>query len=305
MTEKTVNFDLSVIVISFNKLDILEKCLLALEKQKDNQNIEIIVIRNWQNQLEDYHEIQEKFPQIKSMMPTDNCDIPKMRQLAMLESQGNIIALIEDDCLVSENWCSAIVEAHNKYPEVAIGGAIEPSKSYNALDWGVYFCEYVRFMSPFAGEVQALPGNNVSYKRAFIEEILQDNQEGFYEVLVHQNLLEQGKTLRAEPKIFVYNFNSWNLSNLLRVPFNHGRGFAYVRSEQWPLSKRLIYIGVSVLLPFIFVSRIVVQVLKRKKSYFNLIQALPSIILFSSSWSLGELNCYLFGRKEEALNYWK
>jgi glycosyltransferase involved in cell wall biosynthesis len=295
---------LSVVIPSFNSLAVLEKCLVALAPQNTAEIVEILVIRDQSRESAEYQMLQEKFDKIQWLAAPPAATVPKMRLLGITHSQGEIVALIEDDCIVGSNWCTAVIQAHQS-PEGAIGGAVEPGAYTKGLDWGVYFCEYARFMQPFAGLVKVLPGNNVSYKRIVLDQLLQDhpNDEGFYEVFMHSALQQAGETLKADPTLVVHNCNSWEFTNISTVPFHHGRGFAGMRFIHQPW-KRIPFLGLALLLPIVQMSRIVIVVIKRRRYIFELFKAIPDIFLFSSSWSFGEFMGYLFG-SGNSLKQWR
>lgn len=297
--------NLSVIVVSFNAPTLLETCLAALHQQTFREGVEILVVRDWETHPNHKEKLLASFANVKWIDAPENCTIPKMRRLGLNHSQGEIIALLEDDCVVSEIWCQSVLLAHRS-PEIAIGGPIEPGNYFKALDWGVYFCEYVRFMQPFSGSVAALPGNNVSYKRTALEKLLLSYGETdeFYDVFFHQTLQQEGQELKADPALVVHNVNTWKFAHISRVPFHHGRGFAGMRFVKHARWKRGLFLGVALVLPLIQVSRIVREVLSRQRYAFKLAQALPEVMLFSMSWSVGEFVGYLLG-PGDSLQQWR
>ncbi|NUN67335.1 glycosyltransferase (plasmid) [Pseudanabaena biceps] len=286
---------LSVIIPSFNSLSVLEQCLTALVPQIQDGQVEVLVIRGLSKQSDEYQILQKQFDQMQWISATEGETVPKMRLLGITHSKGEIIALLEDDCIVCSNWCSSIIKAHQSYDGV-IGGAVEPSAYLKSLDWGVYLCEYARFMLPFEGIVQVLSGNNVSYKRTTLNQLMEKNpcNEGFYEVFTHLALQQSGQCLKADSSLIVHNCNSWKFTNISTVPFHHGRGFAGMRFVNQPL-KRILFTGLTLVLPFIQMSRIIKLVLIRKRYVFELIKAAPYILIFFISWTSGEFVGYLFG----------
>jgi len=305
MSQANLTLKLSALVVSFNAPAILERCLVSLEQQTLGEGVEVLVVRDWDAHQDERQMLQHRFRNVKWIEALQSCTVPKMRRLGIAQSRGEVIALLEDDCVVPENWCDAVLTAHQS-PYVAIGGAVEPGNYTKGLDWGIYFCEYVRFMQPFEGDVRALPGNNVSYKRAALLELLQDraDEEGFYEVFVNWALQQAGQPLKADPALVVHNVNSWKFSNIFNVPFHHGRGFAGMRLAGKSWWRRLPFLGLALVLPLIQVGRITKQVLTRKRYVLRLVQALPGIVLFSISWSAGEFVGYLLG-SGKSLEYWR
>ncbi|HEY9778076.1 MAG TPA: glycosyltransferase [Planktothrix sp.] len=284
---------LSVVVVSFNEAPLLERCLRSLAQQEGE--CELIVVRDSARMTADIARVRAEFARFAWLEAPARSTVPAMRTVGIEQSSGDVIALTEDDCIVSTDWCARLRQAHDAQKAVAIGGPVQPGDFSRALDWGVFFCEYARFMPPYAGIVRALAGNNMSYKRVAIDQLKASEKiaSGFYEVFVNSSLQQSGHELYAEESLAVSNNNSWSWSNVTTVPYNHGRGFAGSRFSS--LTKRLPYLGVSLLLPALQTLRVCRQVISRKRHLVPLVRALPVIALFWSSWSVGEFMGYLLG----------
>src|SRR3990172_9204782 len=146
---------ISVIIPCVNGLPVIKECLESIYRQKNSDIAEVIVI---------------------------DC---------IKEAKCDILALIEDHCLVRENWFTEILKAHES-DYVAIGGAVENACQDRVLDWATFFCEYSAFIQPVPfSPVRELPGNNVSYKRNKIQDVLNDAiDKGVWEGFIHQKLIE-------------------------------------------------------------------------------------------------------------------
>jgi len=296
MNKQDPGLMLSAIVISINSPAVLKRCLAALKKQAVQEELEIIVVRNQDKINDEYVSIKSDFSGINWLTTPSSCTVPQMRCMGMSESHSEIVALLEDDCIVDANWKSAVMTAHRQ-DFIAIGGAVEPGNYNRVLDWAVYFCEYVRFMLPLPrGDVDALAGNNVSYKRIPLQDMTGDLADsGFYDVFIHWQLKQAGQNLKSDPSVIVYNENSWTWKHILNVPFNHGRGFAAMRVKNKKYWQKIPYVGIALLLPLIQISRIFAHLVKRRRYILKFFQALPWIVMFSISWSAGELVGYLSG----------
>jgi len=282
--------ELSVVVVSLNAGATLAECLDALTKHAQREDVEILVVGHDHDGPENGSvALQERFPKVVWLATPAHYTVPQRRSVGIARSHGPIVALLEDDCVVNDRWCSNIIAAHRGSP-IAIGAPIEPGNYRTGLDWAVFFCEYSRFMPPFAGNVPALPGNNVAYKRSALAGVIGD--EGFYDVFIHRRWQERGHTLVADPSLVVHNTHSRSCAKTLRSAYHHGRAFASMRVERWRLWRRSTYAMGTLLLPPLQVARVVRNVLSRGRHVRALVRALPWIALFAACWSWGEfLGC--------------
>lgn len=281
---------LSVVVVSFNADKLLNKCLSALVSQPGSGQIEVHVISKRRR--------PEVLPGDARATPihwhevTQTETIPAMRYHGIARSNAKLLALLEDDCLVGPKWLQAVLSSRESgHP--AVGGPIEPGDFRRGLDWGIFYCEFARFLKPFSGVVRALPGNNVSYEKEVLRQA--HLKEGFYEVFFHEKLQKEGTELLANNDMVVTNINSWRFADCSVSPFHHGRVYAAQRFGTKTSAKRLIYCLLALLLPVVKTFRTLRDVNSRKRKDLPLLRALPWIIVFHSCWSAGEFAGYFAG----------
>lgn len=291
---------LSVIVVCINDDRVREKCLAALVPQMASGDVEVLAIGHFGGRPGG-RVVRACYPDVVWVSTPSDTTVPQMRIQAMNQSRGEIVALLEDDCVVADRWCDEIMRAH-RAPFLAIGGPIEPGSDYHPLDWANYFCEYGRFMAPLSGIVPALPGNNVSYKRAALADVKDD--PGFYDVVFHGRLRQSGQALSADPKLVVRNVNHWSLAQLTITPFHHGRAFAGLRAASFPRWRRWLYAALTGGLPAIKVARVAREVFGRRRNGGRFVRSLHWTVLFVLSWSLGEFSGYLVGAGDSP-NRWR
>lgn len=287
---------LSVVVVSFNPVPQLERCLRSLADQVAPRHTEVIVVGQWSDRDRgDLAVLHAAFPETV-WVDAGGGTIPRMRSRGVEASRGEVVALLEDDCVVDAQFVSSVLRAHAG-PHVAVGGAVEPGSYRTALDWAAYFCDYARFMLPFpAGDASVLPGNNVSYKRAVVEELLSlGGADGIQEAFVHAAWSRSGRPMKADPRVVVRNEHSWTVAAVSSVPFHHGRAFAGQRGQSWPLPRRLAFAAAAVGLPALHAGRILIRVVTRRRRVGQLARALPWVALFGLSWSAGECVGYALG----------
>jgi hypothetical protein len=281
---------LSVVVVAFNGPDLLKKCVSALIEQPDFSSMEVLVVNK--STVGDIEGYASRFANIHWHQVPSTMTIPKMRSLGIMMCNAPLLALLEDDCTVNRQWFSTIKSAHRS-DYLAIGGAVEPGSYSRGLDWGVYYCEYARFLSPLHGTVEALPGNNVTYKMAALD--LTSMKSGFYEVFLHNGWRDAGVELHAAEGMEVRNNNRWRLKSCTSASFHHGRAYAAQRFGTAYSPLRLIFGLLATLLPVIKTVRTLGDIASRKRAELPILKALPWIVLFHSCWSVGECVGYLTG----------
>lgn len=292
---------LSAIVVAFTSGPVLGQCLAALHSQARGQ-LEIVVVFDASGPCAPAA-ARAQYPDVKWLGAPPGSTIPRMRTLGINASSGDILALLEGDCVVEPGWAAAAIAAHET-ADVAIGGAVEPGPYRKALDWAVYFCEYGRFMLPLrrrADLALALASNNVTYKRHALLPAAGETG-GFYEFAVHRAWQDAGIPMRTEASIVVRNVNSWSLPHVTSVPYHHGRAFAGQRFPGRP-AWRLLSGLLAVSLPVLKAGRVIVDTLARRRRLGRLLVALPWIVVFVTSWSLGEVVGYLRGPGDSAARW--
>ncbi|MCZ6765659.1 MAG: hypothetical protein O7D32_01875, partial [bacterium] len=198
-------------------------------------------------------------------------------------------------CIPAGDWIDSILKAHEK-PFAGIGGAIENDGTSGLTDWAIYFCRYSRYMLPFGErEVDDIPGDNASYKRAAMEGCKEARRNGFWEPTVHAQFAREGLRLLTTPSILVRHKKSFAAWSFTGNRFQHGKRFGAARALNLNPMRRLVYTLLSPLIPFVLLSRIARQVLFKKRHMAKLLLSLPILMLFLISWSAGELAGYLQG----------
>ena len=297
---------LSAVVVSINPLATLERCLASLAAQGEGA-LEVVIVRDPARDTSHQAELaalRGRYPAARWVAAPDAATVPRMRALGLAEGRGTVIALIEDDCLPAPDWCRAVLAAHgDRY--AAVGGAIEPDDYRRGLDWAVFFNDYARFMLPFAPhETWVLPGNNVSYPRRVVSDLVRAAAErGLEEAFVHKAWHQAGRPMKADPAIVVRIVRRSGVSDVTVVPFHHARAYAGHRAESAGLKRWLLAAG-TLALPAVLVGRIISRVARRGRHSARLVQAFGWLLVYIVCWSAGEWCGYVTGPGRSA-RYWR
>lgn len=143
--------------------------------------------------------------------------------------------------------------------------------------------------------VPSLPGNNVAYKRSALAPLPADAREGFQEVFVQAEWRRAGLATSATDALVVQNVNSWPLGQVTSIPFHHGRAFA---ARRFQAKGALVRVAISVLtlgLPALHIFRLFGETISRGRLVGRMVLALPWVVVFTTSWSIGEAMGCVFG----------
>lgn len=290
--EAAAKLKLSVVVASQNARESVKKCLDEIQGQCGIEATEIIIV---DNSIDETAEIvAREFPEIKLVQAAKDKFIPELWKIGISESGGECVALTTAHFVPAKNWIAEIIKAHDS-PYAGIGGAIENDAQAGLVSWAIYFCRYSRYMLPFAEEnTEDFAADNASYKRADLERVSRSMEKGFWEVFVHQAMQKEKMQLRLNPNIVVYHQQSFAFSGFVHQRFQHGRQFGSTRAQNISSAKRIAFILLSPLIPFVYLFRITRRVFSKKRNTEKYFLSLPILFLFLVSWACGEFCGYLW-----------
>lgn len=170
----------SVIVISYKRIDILPKCLDALERMEIRADEVIVVTRDTDQETQDYlRDWTEGDPARRRM-----AIVTKPGQLVAMEagynlSKGAIVAFTDDDAQPHSDWMKRILEHYHRDPTVGgVGGRDLLWRDGVFLDGKTKRVGYVSWYGRVTGEshldfpslqeVETFKGVNMSFRRQYI-----------------------------------------------------------------------------------------------------------------------------------------
>ncbi|MCY4225534.1 MAG: glycosyltransferase family 2 protein [Bacteroidetes bacterium] len=111
----------AVIIVSYNGLPIIQKCLPSVV-QTDWDNLRIIFVDNHSSD-QSIAWVQEHFPNVEIMAHPDNWLFSRANNEAIESLKTDYVILLNNDVEVSRNWLSPLVEYAEKFPQI---GALQP-----------------------------------------------------------------------------------------------------------------------------------------------------------------------------------
>jgi len=286
---------LSVVIASVNGYRYITQCLSALERQHLRQYAEVIVVENSGDDTA--RRISEEYPWAAVIPLSTPQPIPKLRSIGIRRARAQIVVTTEDHCVFDVHWYERILQAHQTHRHPAIGGAVENGSCQRLVDWAAYICEYGKFMLPFSpGPGTDLPGPNVSYKRVILEKVCGDLlTQGVWENVLHDRFGTQGLELWMDPSIVVHHAKRFGFWEFLTQRYYFGRSFAATRVARAPLTTRMFFTAISLLLPPLFLWRYAKFFIGKRRFIKELLVTSPLLVIFAVAWSVGEFCGYAWG----------
>lgn len=287
----------SVVIAAHNAASVIAQCLGALNCQLQREEAEIIVADSSTDGTAKI--VREQFPQVRLCHFDEPLTLPQLRGKAIALTQGEIIAILDPYSLVDENWLFELIQVHEKQANLIIGGVVDlfDAEHQGLLAWAIYINEYGMFMPPLeAGEMEILPGSNISYKREVLFAGEKPKQEEFWKTFVNRDVEKAGSRLWLAPSVVVRLHKPIPFWDFFRTRYDHGCCFAGMRAANISDSERLWRAIASPLLPLVFLWRWGRRYwVKGRDHRIKFVLTLPWQILLFGNWAWGECVGYLRG----------
>jgi O-antigen biosynthesis protein len=118
---KSVEIDITLVVVSFNTREILLRCLGSIKKYTQEISYEVILV---DNASEDgtVEAVVELFPEVQVIANENNRGFSTANNQGIVESKGRRVALLNPDTLLTENSFKKIIDFMEAHPEFSILG---------------------------------------------------------------------------------------------------------------------------------------------------------------------------------------
>lgn len=100
--------DITIAIITKNRISELARCLDSLVKQKQQPQT-ILIIDNDPNQTAKALVLEKKYQSLRISHHAVSGSVPKCRNLAILKSKTKYLAFTDDDCILDDNWTEQAV----------------------------------------------------------------------------------------------------------------------------------------------------------------------------------------------------
>ena len=284
---------LSVVIATTKAWPEIEPCLESLHRQAQAVGAEVVVGDGHGQGLPP--DAAERYPEVR-WIKWPGGSVFFLRELAMTQANGAVVAVTEDHCTVMPGWCERILTAHRDHPDAAaIGGVVENGATTRLIDWANFLIVFGPFTAPIEnGRQPAISLQaNISYKRRVIPRAM--SQLGIMEFLFNRNLRDQGEILIADDQLIVSHNQTWGFRGTLAAHFHNGRSIAGFRLQQISWVERFLRLGGCVILPGYLLWTTVGPVIRKRRLLRPAVTCLPLAALVVTCHAAGEFVGYIFG----------
>ena len=155
--------DLSIIIVSYKRLDCLRKCIQSIVDTVKTNPYEIIIVDN-QSDDGTPETIRREFPNLRMIENTENLGFARGNNLGILISGGEYVLLLNNDTEALPEAIDTLIEIMNHSLEVGLLGCrlINPNRTIQQ--------SFGRMLNPvtqlgqklYTNKIYANPGNSMA-----------------------------------------------------------------------------------------------------------------------------------------------
>jgi len=114
-----------VVVVSYNRCDLLARCLESVLTDLDGISLELIVVDNASSD-ESAAMVAERFPEVRLIANRDNVGFGRANNQAFRQALGRYVLMLNPDTIVQPGTVRALIAFADDHPEAGIvGGRLE------------------------------------------------------------------------------------------------------------------------------------------------------------------------------------
>ena len=210
-------------------------------------------------------------------------------------AKGDPLIFLDADCLVSEGWLDAFLDAHGA-GETIVAGSLDLPPGLGLVARCDYYCGwYLAHSGRLAGHVPHAPAPNLSVRKAaFLD--TPGFEELPYSIASEERawqaeLREKGHNIYFEPRACAYHFNRPGFANLMRR--NYRWGYAAIRSKHDTGTARLAWLYryprslIVASMPLAFVHTFYILACWLRAGIYQPLLLLPLVLLSRLAYGFG------------------
>lgn len=196
--------DLSIIIVAYNVIELVEKCLKHIQQSKDTLNKEVIFVDNGSTDGTVAF-IKEKYPDVKLIESPTNLGFIPANNLAFKEATGKYILMLNSDAFVGKDTLQILTKFIENHDDCGVvgcrainnEGSLLPSARYFPTPWRI-------FLTKMGLAEKTSLWKNINCMKQNHDEIKECDWVTGCCLLIRKNIVdEMGFFLR--PELFMYN----------------------------------------------------------------------------------------------------
>jgi glycosyltransferase involved in cell wall biosynthesis len=225
------SFEVSVIVMTFNRALILRNCLESLRHQTFSRDrFEIVVVDGSKEPAREAVAAFLNSLNINHVIGT-NLGIAGNRNRGAQHARGRYLAFIDDDCVARPDWLEKLYDVVSADPLALVGGGVEnvfPENAYAVAGQAINEA-VTNFFNPPDGDPTFFPGLNFAIEReGFLKtggcdssfQLLGGGEDRDF----NDRWVAQGGHLVSCPDAVVRHEHRTSFRSFIRQYFSYGRG---------------------------------------------------------------------------------
>ena len=299
---------LSVVIVASDAFEALRRTVEHLRAQTVRDRLEVVIVAQSDAVLGLSERDKEALEAFFSYQVVEVGAIPSIdraRAPGIRRAQAPVVALVEDHAYPAPDWAEALLEAYRQEPWGAVGTVVANANPQTARSWATFLLSYGAWADGVeGGEVDDLPGHNVSYRRELLtayDDALPDKLER--ESGLHEELKADGHRLYLIPDAKIYHVNPSLVSSMSELFFGMGRLYGAKRAQegQWSPLQRALYVGGAPLIPFVRLYRTTTERLGAAEHEGQAARLVPALLLALAADAAGQAAGYAAGPGDSTL----
>ena len=280
---------ISVIIPSYNHLTKIEACIKSILSQDFSGQYEIIIVdsssKAHQYELENVCLIDERINLIKLAQQT----YPgAARNIGIEASNGDIIALIDSDCIADKSWLKNIYK--NISENVILTGFIKNGTKNNVLGTCSYLVEFNHFLESNQEEKEILAAAtcNFACKKSVFDAMGKFTKERAFEdfLFSHKFRMSGGKIYKRHD-ICISHVNKTELKDIRTNQKMLGNFSAKMRKKHGIPPKLILRYPILSIFLVVFRYFSILSRVFKNKHLISFLWYSPVIVYFLVYWSVG------------------
>lgn len=266
------NPEISVAICTYNRSDILPKCLESLAEQSaDRELFEVLIIDN--NSTDDTKKIALDFCEKNSNFKyifEEKQGLSHARNRAIVEASGKYLAYIDDDAITDKDWVKSILDCFAQTNADVVGGPVKSfidtekiPRFYDAKTHDFYCGDERKRLQPPKFSF-GFSGCNTCFKKSLFDEfgnyltslgMIGSKQRMGEDSEMGYRLLKAGKVFYYEPGMKIdhhIRMNNITFSGLLKRSYDTGIEIGKIIRKDLSFLKKLKKIAAPFVYGFLF-----------------------------------------------------